>query len=81
MALPQSLILFMFMFSFVVALSASAMASPAISAEIESGVLQAHRHPPDPPQRGSARQMARPGAVLALYSSSCPASRSASSTG
>ncbi len=39
-ALPQSLILFMFMFSFVVALSASAIASPAVSAEIESGVLQ-----------------------------------------
>jgi ABC-type transport system involved in multi-copper enzyme maturation permease subunit len=38
-ALPQSLILFMFMFSFVVALSASAIGSPAISAEIESGVL------------------------------------------
>ncbi|MGB9112854.1 MAG: ABC transporter permease [Acidimicrobiales bacterium] len=40
-ALPQALILFMFMFSFVVALSASAMASPAVSAEIESGVLLA----------------------------------------
>src|ERR1700730_10924274 len=39
-ALPQALILFMFMFSFVVALSASAIASPAVSAEIESGVLQ-----------------------------------------
>jgi ABC-type transport system involved in multi-copper enzyme maturation permease subunit len=39
-ALPQALILFMFMFSFVVALSASAIASPAISFEIESGVLQ-----------------------------------------
>ena len=39
-SLPQSLILFMFMFSFVVALSASTMSSPAISAEIESGVLQ-----------------------------------------
>jgi ABC-type transport system involved in multi-copper enzyme maturation permease subunit len=39
-ALPQALILFMFMFSFVVALSASAIASPAISTEIESGVLQ-----------------------------------------
>jgi ABC-2 type transport system permease protein len=38
-AVPQSLILFMFMFSFVVALSASAMASPAISADIESGIL------------------------------------------
>jgi ABC-type transport system involved in multi-copper enzyme maturation permease subunit len=38
-AVPQSLILFMFMFSFVVALSASAMASPAISADVESGVL------------------------------------------
>jgi ABC-type transport system involved in multi-copper enzyme maturation permease subunit len=36
-AIPQALILFMF--SFVVALSASAMASPAISAEAESGVL------------------------------------------
>jgi ABC-type transport system involved in multi-copper enzyme maturation permease subunit len=39
-AVPQALILFMFMFSFVVALSASAIASPAISAEVESGVLQ-----------------------------------------
>ena len=39
-AVPQALILFMFMFSFVVALSASAIASPAVSAEIESGVLQ-----------------------------------------
>ncbi len=39
-SLPQSLTLFMFMFSFVVALSASAMASPAVSAELESGVLQ-----------------------------------------
>ncbi len=38
-AVPQSLILFMFMFSFVVALSASAMASPAISADVESGVM------------------------------------------
>jgi ABC-type transport system involved in multi-copper enzyme maturation permease subunit len=38
-AVPQSLILFMFMFSFVVALSASAMASPAISADVESGIL------------------------------------------
>lgn len=40
-AVPQALILFMFMFSFVVALSASAMASPAVSAEIESGVILA----------------------------------------
>jgi ABC-type transport system involved in multi-copper enzyme maturation permease subunit len=39
LAVPEALILFMFMFSFVVALSASAIASPAISAEIESGVL------------------------------------------
>jgi ABC-type transport system involved in multi-copper enzyme maturation permease subunit len=39
-ALPQALILFMFMFSFVLALSASAIASPAVSAEVESGVLQ-----------------------------------------
>jgi ABC-type transport system involved in multi-copper enzyme maturation permease subunit len=38
-AMPQALILFMFMFSFVVALSASAIASPAVSAEVESGVL------------------------------------------
>jgi len=38
-AIPQALILFMFMFSFVVALSASAMAAPAVSAEVESGVL------------------------------------------
>jgi ABC-type transport system involved in multi-copper enzyme maturation permease subunit len=38
-AIPQALILFMFMFSFVVALSASAIGSPAISSEIESGVL------------------------------------------
>jgi ABC-type transport system involved in multi-copper enzyme maturation permease subunit len=38
-ALPGALILFMFMFSFVVALSASAIASPAISGEIDSGVL------------------------------------------
>ena len=36
-AVPQSLILFMF--SFVVALSASAMASPSVSADIESGIL------------------------------------------
>ncbi|MGH9303833.1 MAG: ABC transporter permease [Acidimicrobiales bacterium] len=40
LALPQALILFMFMFSFVVALSASAIASPAVSTELESGVLQ-----------------------------------------
>jgi ABC-type transport system involved in multi-copper enzyme maturation permease subunit len=40
LALPEALILFMFMFSFVVALSASAIASPAISGEIDSGVLQ-----------------------------------------
>ncbi len=39
LAVPQALILFMFMFSFVLALSASAIASPAISSEIESGVL------------------------------------------
>jgi ABC-type transport system involved in multi-copper enzyme maturation permease subunit len=39
-AIPQALILFMFMFSFVVALSASAIASPAVSGEVESGVLQ-----------------------------------------
>ena len=39
LAIPQSLILFMFMFSFVLALSASAIASPAISSELESGVL------------------------------------------
>ncbi len=38
-AVPQSLILFMFMFSFVVALSASAMASPAISDDVESGIV------------------------------------------
>jgi ABC-type transport system involved in multi-copper enzyme maturation permease subunit len=38
-AVPQALILFMFMFSFVLALSASAMAAPAVSTEIESGVL------------------------------------------
>jgi len=41
LALPTSYILFMFMFSFVVALSASAIASPAISGEIDSGVLHA----------------------------------------
>ena len=40
LAVPDALILFMFMFSFVVALSASAIASPAISSEIDSGVLQ-----------------------------------------
>ncbi len=40
LAVPQAFILFMFMFSFVVALSASAIASPAVSAEVESGVLQ-----------------------------------------
>jgi ABC-type transport system involved in multi-copper enzyme maturation permease subunit len=40
LALPEAVILFMFMFSFVVALSASAIASPAISSEIDSGVLQ-----------------------------------------
>ena len=39
-ALPQALILFMFMFSFVVALSASAIAAPAVSGEVDSGVLQ-----------------------------------------
>jgi ABC-type transport system involved in multi-copper enzyme maturation permease subunit len=39
LAVPDALILFMFMFSFVLALSASAIASPAISSEIESGVL------------------------------------------
>ncbi|MBV9857181.1 MAG: ABC transporter permease [Streptosporangiaceae bacterium] len=39
-AMPEAVILFMFMFSFVVALSASAIASPAISSEIDSGVLQ-----------------------------------------
>ncbi len=39
LAVPEALILFMFMFSFVLALSASAIASPAISAEVESGVL------------------------------------------
>jgi ABC-type transport system involved in multi-copper enzyme maturation permease subunit len=39
-ALPEAFILFMFMFSFVVALSASAIASPAVSGEIDSGVLQ-----------------------------------------
>ncbi len=37
-ALPGAVILFMF--SFVVALSASAIASPAISGELDSGVLQ-----------------------------------------
>ena len=41
LAIPTSYILFMFMFSFVVALSASAIASPAISGEIDSGVLHA----------------------------------------
>jgi ABC-type transport system involved in multi-copper enzyme maturation permease subunit len=40
-ALPTAFILFMFMFSFVVALSASAIASPAVSFEIDSGVLAA----------------------------------------
>jgi ABC-type transport system involved in multi-copper enzyme maturation permease subunit len=40
-ALPTVFILFMFMFSFIVALSASAVASSAVSAEIDSGVLQA----------------------------------------
>lgn len=40
LAVPQAVILFMFMFSFVVALSASAIASLAVSAEIDSGVLQ-----------------------------------------
>jgi ABC-type transport system involved in multi-copper enzyme maturation permease subunit len=40
LALPEAVVLFMFMFSFVVALSASAIASPAISSEIDSGVLQ-----------------------------------------
>lgn len=39
-SLPQALVLFMFMYSFVLALSASTISSPAISAEIESGVLQ-----------------------------------------
>ena len=41
LALPTAYILFMFMFSFVVALSASAIASPAISGEVDSGVLHA----------------------------------------
>jgi ABC-type transport system involved in multi-copper enzyme maturation permease subunit len=41
LAVPEAVILFTFMFSFVVALSASAIASPAISGEIDSGVLQA----------------------------------------
>ncbi len=41
LALPTAYILFMFMFSFVVALSASAIASPAVSSEIDSGVLHA----------------------------------------
>jgi len=40
LALPQAVVLFMFMFSFLVALSASAIASLAVSAEIDSGVLQ-----------------------------------------
>jgi ABC-type transport system involved in multi-copper enzyme maturation permease subunit len=40
LGLAEALILFMFMFSFVVALSASAIASPAISGEVDSGVLQ-----------------------------------------
>jgi ABC-type transport system involved in multi-copper enzyme maturation permease subunit len=39
LAVPEALVLFMFMFSFVVALSASAIASPAVSSEIDSGVL------------------------------------------
>ena len=39
LAVPDALILFMFMFSFILALSASAIASPAISSEVESGVL------------------------------------------
>jgi ABC-type transport system involved in multi-copper enzyme maturation permease subunit len=37
--LPEAFILFMFMFSFVVALSASAIAAPAVSGEVDSGVL------------------------------------------
>lgn len=41
LALPASFILVMFMFSFIVALSASAIASPAVSGEIDSGVMQA----------------------------------------
>jgi ABC-type transport system involved in multi-copper enzyme maturation permease subunit len=41
LAVPEAFILFMFMFSFVVALSASAIASPSVSGEIDSGVLQA----------------------------------------
>lgn len=40
LAMPQAFVLFMFMFSFVVALSASAIASPAVSSEVDSGVLQ-----------------------------------------
>ncbi|MEP7023380.1 MAG: ABC transporter permease [Actinomycetota bacterium] len=40
LALPEAFVLFMFMFSFVVALSASTIASPAVSSEIDSGVLQ-----------------------------------------
>ena len=39
LAVSEALILFMFMFSFVLALSASAIASPAISSEVDSGVL------------------------------------------
>jgi ABC-type transport system involved in multi-copper enzyme maturation permease subunit len=40
LVIPQAFVLFMFMFSFVVALSASAIASPAVSSEVDSGVLQ-----------------------------------------
>jgi len=39
--LATAFILFMFMFSFVLALSASAIASPAVCAEVDSGVMQA----------------------------------------
>jgi ABC-type transport system involved in multi-copper enzyme maturation permease subunit len=60
-ALPEAVILFMFMFSFVVALSASAVASPAISSEIESGVLQTI----------VARPVRRSEVLLAKFSSRC----------
>lgn len=66
-SLPQALILFMFMFSFVVALSASTMSSPAVSAEIESGVLQAVVARPVRRSQVLLGKWAGLVAVLALY--------------
>ena len=57
----------MFMFSFVVALSASTMSSPAISAEIESGVLQSMAARPVRRSQILLGKWLGLAAVLALY--------------